>query len=242
MQIITIENIIALLTLIGLEVVLGVDNIVVLAILTGKLDPAHRKEARIIGLSLAMIMRILLLLSIRWIIQLTEPLFVVFHHAVSGRDLILLAGGLFLIAKGTYEIHEKMEGEDDTTKAGRHVATSFFIAVIQIVVVDLVFSLDSVITAVGMSNHIGIMITAIIVAVFIMMAFTGAVSHLIERHPTIKMLALSFLLLVGIMLVADGIGKHNERGYIYFAMGFSLFVEIINTRLARKVIHHRNVT
>lgn len=227
------ENLIALLTLTSLEVVLGIDNIVFIAILTGKVDPQKRAMVRTIGLGLAMIMRILLLLAIKWIMQLTEPLFAVVGHAVTGRDLILLLGGAFLIAKSTYEIHDKVEGHRHHPGQVRPAA-SVGAVLGQIIAIDLVFSLDSVITAVGMANHIGIMITAVVISVLVMMLFAGGVSAFVERHPTIKMLALAFLLLIGVMLLAEGFDKHIQRGYIYFAMAFSLGVEMLNIRAGRK--------
>jgi predicted tellurium resistance membrane protein TerC len=230
----TVENLIALLTLTALEIVLGIDNIVFLAILSGKL-PAHQQaRARRIGLSLAMFMRIGLLLGIKWIMGLTAPLFAVFGHEISGRDLILLAGGLFLIAKSTHEIHEKFEGPHDGSPTDVRKGAGFAVIVAQIVAIDLVFSLDSVITAVGMAQHIEIMIAAVVVAVFIMMVFAEPVSRFVDRHPTIKMLALSFLLLIGVMLLAEGFDKHVDRGYIYFAMAFSLVVETLNIKTTRK--------
>lgn len=237
MDIFTAENLIALLTLTSLEIVLGIDNIVFIAILTGKLEAHRRTFVRNIGMTAAMGMRILLLLAIKWIMQLTEPLFTVLGHGLSGRDLILLAGGLFLIAKATHEIHDKLEPREHGHDP-KKVAASFAAVIAQIIAIDLVFSLDSVITAVGMASHIEIMIAAIVIAVGVMMAFAGAVSHFVERHPTIKMLALSFLLLIGVMLVAESMGRHIERGYIYFAMAFSLFVELLNIR-AR---HHTSGT
>jgi predicted tellurium resistance membrane protein TerC len=229
----SVESLIALLTLTALEIVLGIDNIVFLAILTGKLPEHQRARARQIGLGLAMLMRIGLLLAIKWIMGLTAPLFAVFGHSVSGRDLILLIGGLFLIAKSTHEIHEKLEGHGHGPQAAGGAA-KFGAIVAQIVAIDLVFSLDSVITAVGMAQHIEIMIAAVIVAVLIMMSCSGAVSAFVERHPTIKMLALAFLLLIGVMLLAEGFDKHIQRGYIYFAMAFSLGVEMLNIRAGRK--------
>ena len=232
-ELFTVENLIALLTLTGLEIVLGIDNIVFIAILTGKVDAARRAMVRTIGMSLAMGMRILLLLAIKWIMQLTTPVFTLWHHEVSGRDLILLLGGLFLIAKSTYEIHDKLEGQAHTPGQIKPVASMAAI-LLQIIAIDLVFSLDSVITAVGMASQISIMITAVVIAVLVMMAFAGAVSHFVERHPTIKMLALSFLLMIGVMLVAEGMGRHIERGYVYFAMAFSLFVELLNIKSTRK--------
>ncbi|MCA9448647.1 MAG: TerC family protein [Candidatus Omnitrophica bacterium] len=231
-HLLTAESLLALLTLTGLEIVLGIDNIVFIAILCGKLPISQQAKARQLGLFLAMFMRIGLLLAIGWVMGLTQTLFEVIEHEVTGRDLILLMGGLFLIAKATYEIHHKLEGEEhaDVTKTA---SVSFSGTLIQIVLLDIVFSLDSVITAVGMAQHIEIMIAAVVVAVGIMMAFAGAVSRFVEKHPTFKMLALSFLLLIGVVLVADGLGKHIEKGYIYFAMGFSLFVEILNLKMKK---------
>lgn len=228
MEIFTFENLAALVTLTSLEIVLGIDNIVFIAILVGKLDPAVQSKARKIGLGLAMFFRIGLLLAINWIMQLTEPLFAAFGQTFSGRDLILLLGGLFLIFKATHEIHDRIEHSDENAPTRR--VRSFTSAIVQIVLLDIVFSLDSVITAVGMAQHVPVMIAAIVIAVLIMMAFAGPVSDFIQRHPTFKMLALSFLLLVGVLLVAEGMGKHIERGYVYFAMGFSLVVEILNMR------------
>lgn len=224
-------NVIALLTLTLLEIVLGIDNIVFIAILTAKLEPSRQASARRIGLSLAMIMRILLLLTLSWIMGLTAPLFSVGSHAVSGRDLILLVGGLFLVAKATFEIHERMEGHEEK-KTVRHA--SYWGVLIQIMLLDLVFSLDSVITAVGMVQSIPIMILAVIIAVATMMVFAGPVSAFIVRHPTIKILALSFLVLIGVLLMADGLHRHIPKGYIYFAMAFSLGVEMINIRVRGK--------
>ena len=229
-ELFTTENLIAFLTLAALEVVLGIDNIVFISILSGKLPPGQRARARTIGLALALFGRIALLLSLSWVMRLTTPLFSVLEHEFAGRDLILLGGGLFLLAKATFEIHERLEGTGGPGHgAGKHA--SFGAVIGQILVLDLVFSLDSVITAVGMSNVIPIMVAAVIVAVIVMLVFAGAVSGFIERHPTIKMLALAFLLMIGLMLVVEGFGKHIEKGYIYFAMAFSLFVELLNLRL-----------
>ena len=220
---------IALLTLTVLEIVLGIDNIIFISILAGKL-PAHQQaRARRLGLAGAMVTRILLLASLAWIIRLTAPLFTVFGHPFSGRDLILLAGGLFLIYKSTHEIHERLEGESG--KPGTRTAASFAHVVGQIMLLDIVFSLDSVITAVGMARQLGVMIAAVVIAVGIMMFSATAISDFVHRHPTIKMLALSFLLLIGVTLIADGLGQHIAKGYIYFAMGFSVFVEMLNLRL-----------
>jgi predicted tellurium resistance membrane protein TerC len=223
---------IAFLTLTALELVLGIDNIVFISILAGKLPPDQRKKARTVGLALAMITRVLLLLSLSWIIGLTAPLFAVFSHAVSGRDLILLGGGLFLLGKSTYEIHQRLEGEEGHASAG--IGPSFVSVIIQILLLDIVFSLDSVITAVGMVEQVSIMIAAVVVAVIFMMAFAGGISRFVEQHPTIKMLALSFLLLIGVTLIAEGFGHHIPKGYVYFAMAFSVFVEMLNLRLRRK--------
>ena len=231
-ELLTIENLIALLTLTSLEIVLGIDNIVFISILTGKLDSSVRNKARRLGLFGAMFMRIALLLAISWVMRLTSPWFTALGHTITGRDVILLVGGLFLIAKSTYEIHENMEIHHDPAETRRQ-ARSFIAAILQIMVLDIVFSLDSVITAVGMASRVEIMIAAIVAAVVVMMLFAGAVGSFIERHPTIKILALSFLLLIGVMLVAEGLGKHIERGYIYFAMGFSLAVELLNMRARR---------
>lgn len=222
----------ALATLTSLEVVLGVDNIVFISILVGKLPEHQQKQARLIGLALAMIMRVLLLFSLSWVMGLTKPLFQLFGHAISGRDLILLLGGLFLLAKATHEIHDKLEGEGSHVAAKVHAA--FWNVLLQIILLDLVFSLDSVITAIGMANQISIMVTAVVLAVIFMMVFSGAISDFVHRHPTVKMLALAFLLLIGVMLIADGFGRHIPKGYIYFAMAFSLFVEMLNLRIHKK--------
>jgi predicted tellurium resistance membrane protein TerC len=220
---------IALVTLTFLEIVLGVDNVIFISILAGKLPANQQKKARQVGLGLAMFMRIALLASLAWIVKLTAPLFAVWGHEVSGRDLILLLGGLFLLGKATFEIHDKLEGE--TGHAAAKVAPTFASVIVQILLLDIVFSLDSVITAVGMANDLAVMITAVVVAVGVMMVAAGTISDFVERHPTVKMLALSFLLLIGLSLVADGFHQHIPKGYIYFAMGFSVFVEMINLRI-----------
>jgi predicted tellurium resistance membrane protein TerC len=223
---------IALLTLTALEIVLGVDNIVFISILAGKLPADQQARARNVGLTLAMVSRILLLLSLTWIMRLTRPLFAVFGHAVSGRDLILIAGGLFLLWKSTREIHDKLEGEEGRQNVkGR---ATFASVIVQIALLDLVFSLDSVITAVGMARQLGVMVAAIVIAVLVMLLAARVISDFVHRHPTIKMLGLSFLLLIGVTLIADGLGQHIPKGYVYFAMGFSVFVESLNLRLARK--------
>jgi predicted tellurium resistance membrane protein TerC len=220
---------IALLTLTVLEIVLGIDNIIFVSILSGRLPPEQRARGRTIGLAGAMLTRILLLASLAWIARLTVELFTVAGHAITARDLVLLGGGLFLLAKATFEIHHSLEGsaEHDT---GRRAA-SFAAVIAQIMVLDLVFSLDSVITAIGMAEHLAVMIAAVVIAVAVMMAAAGPISHFVESHPTVKMLALSFLLLVGMSLVAEGFGQHLNKGYIYFAMGFSVLVEMLNLRL-----------
>ena len=222
---------IALATLTALEIVLGVDNVVFISILAGKLPPETREKARKLGLSLAMILRVLLLLSISWVVQLTDPLFDVAGHEISGRDLILLIGGLFLLWKSTHEMHGQLEGDHPDTS--KRVAASFGSVIFQILLLDIVFSLDSVITAVGMADDIGVMITAVIIAVGFMLFFSKSISDFVNKHPTVKILALSFLLLIGVSLVAEGLDFHIPKGYIYFSMAFSLFVEVINIRLRR---------
>lgn len=237
-ELFTAENLAALLTLTLLEIVLGIDNIVVLAIVTAKLPKEKQALARNVGLGLAMFMRIGLLLSLSWLMSLTEPLFYVgfwgLEHNVSWRDIILIVGGLFLILKATYEIHDKVEGHGDHGVGGKRVA-SFGLAIFQIVMMDLIFSLDSVITAVGMAKEIWVMVVAIIIAIGVMFIFAGAISRFVENHPTIKILALSFLILIGVVLMADGFGQHVSKGYIYTAMAFSLGVEMVNLRLLSKM-------
>ena len=228
----TAEGWIALLTLTVLEIVLGIDNIVFISILAGKLPAAQRERARKVGLSLAMLMRVALLLSITWVMQLTTPLFEVLSQEISGRDLILIGGGLFLLAKSTHEIHDKLEGEEG--EASARVAASFSAVIIQILLLDIVFSLDSVITAVGMAEDVVVMVAAVIIAVGVMLISARSIGEFVERHPTVKMLALSFLLLIGVSLVAEGLDQHIPKGYIYFAMGFSVFVEMINLRARTK--------
>jgi predicted tellurium resistance membrane protein TerC len=235
---------IGLLTLTVLEIVLGIDNVIFISILSGRLPVANQSKARRIGLGLAMIMRVLLLLSLTWIMGLTRPLFSVLNLDVTGRALILIGGGLFLLTKSTREIHDRLEGED---KHGViRAAPSFASVLVQIMLLDIVFSLDSVITAVGMVNQIGIMIAAVVIAVAVMMVFADAISRFIDQHPTIKMLALSFLLLIGMNLIAEGAGFHIPKGYTYFAMGFSVFVEMLNLRVKRKSapvkLHHPQLT
>jgi predicted tellurium resistance membrane protein TerC len=226
------EGWIALATLTILEIVLGIDNIVFISILSGKVRQQDRARARRIGLSLAMFIRIGLLWSITWVIRLTEPLFTTFGQEISGRGLIMLVGGLFLIAKSTHEIHEKLEGDEG--ERGTRVAASFAGVIVQILLLDIIFSLDSVITAVGMANDLAVMVLAVMLAVGVMLLSAGAISDFVERHPTVKMLALSFLLLIGVSLIAEGFEQHIPKGYIYFAMGFSIFVEMINLRVRAK--------
>ena len=233
------EGWIALVTLTVLEIVLGIDNIVFISILAGKLPADQRDRARKVGLSLAMLIRILLLLSITWVMGLTMPLVAPFGHEVSGRDLILLVGGLFLIAKSTHEIHQKLEGGEEGHGPTRRGAR-FTGVLMQILLLDIVFSLDSVITAVGMADDVAIMIAAVVIAVMVMLVSAGTISTLVERHPTLKMLALSFLLLIGMSLIGEGTGQHIPKGYIYFAMSFSVFVELINLRVRHKsALAHR---
>ena len=223
---------VALATLTVLEIVLGIDNIVFISILSDKVAPEERAKARKLGLAIAMLTRIGLLFSIVWVMRLTAPLFTVFGHDLSGRDLILIIGGLFLIYKATREIHEKLEGEAHARSAtGPATLRS---VIIQIAILDLVFSLDSVITAVGMAEDVGVMIAAVIVAVAFMMIAAGPVANFVSRHPTVKMLALSFLLLIGMSLIGEGFGMHIPKGYIYFAMGFSVFVEMLNLWMSKK--------
>jgi predicted tellurium resistance membrane protein TerC len=223
---------IALATLTLLEVVLGIDNVIFISILAGKLPENQQQKARRLGLMLALVTRIALLFSLVWIARLTTPLFAVFGKDFSGRDLILLGGGLFLLAKATHEIHNKLEGEEGHTSA--RIAPSFGAVITQILILDVVFSLDSVITAVGMAQQLWVMITAVIVAVGIMLFSAEGISGFVNRHPTVKMLALSFLLLIGMSLIAEGFHFHIPKGYVYFAMGFSIFVEVMNLQLKRR--------
>jgi predicted tellurium resistance membrane protein TerC len=223
------ETLIALATLTFLEIVLGVDNIIFISILSGKLPPAQQPRARRIGLLLAMGTRILLLFSLAWVVRLTAPLFALWSHEISGRDLILILGGLFLIGKSTHEIHGRLEGE--AAPGGGRAAASFAAVLVQIALLDIVFSLDSVITAVGMVDDVSVMIVAVIISVLIMMVAAEPISAFVHKHPTVKMLALSFLLLIGLSLLLEGFEHHIPKGYIYFAMGFSVFVEMINLRL-----------
>ena len=222
----------AFVTLLSLEVVLGIDNVVFIAILAGKLPADQQAKARRLGLALAAITRVGLLFTLAWMIRLTEPLFAVMGHEISGRDLILILGGLFLIGKSTHEVHDKLEGEEGHASA--KVAANFASVIGQILILDVVFSLDSIITAVGLVDELPIMVAAVLVAVGVMIAFSGIISRFVDRHPTIKMLALSFLMLIGVSLVAEGLEFHLPKGMIYFAMGFSLFVEVLNLKMRSK--------
>lgn len=234
-HLLTSEALFSLLTLSVMEIVLGIDNLVFIAILTGKLPRARQALGRRLGLALALGTRILLLLALTWVMGLTAPLFSVFGHPVSGRDLILLAGGLFLIFKATWEIYDKVEGvpadAEATAGGGRAGVAS---VVLQIGVVDIVFSLDSVITAVGIAEHVPVMVAAMVIAMVVMVLMVNGLSDFVERHPSVKLLALSFLLLIGVMLVAEGTGHHIQKGYIYVAMAFSLFVELLNIRYRKR--------
>jgi predicted tellurium resistance membrane protein TerC len=220
---------IAFLTLVALELVLGVDNVIFISILAGKLPQDQQQRARTTGIAMAVITRILLLFSLSWIIGLTEPLFSILSFTISGRDLVLIAGGLFLLWKSVHEIHQRLEGE--AGRASAKVAAAFWSVIFQIMLLDIVFSLDSVITAVGMVDELAIMIAAVIIAALVMVFSAGPLSSFVERHPTVKMLALSFLLLIGFTLIVEGLHQHIPKGYIYFAMGFSVFVEMLNLRL-----------
>ncbi len=222
---------IAFLTLVALELVLGVDNVIFISILASKLPQNEQKRARSMGIMLAVVTRILLLLSLSWIIGLTEPLFTVIGFEISGRDLVLIAGGLFLLWKSVHEIHQKLEGEEG--QASSKVRAAFWSVIFQIMLLDIVFSLDSVITAVGMVDELAIMVAAVVIAAVVMVFSATPLSHFVEKHPTIKMLALSFLLLIGFTLVVEGLHQHIPKGYIYFAMGFSVLVEMLNLRLRK---------
>jgi predicted tellurium resistance membrane protein TerC len=232
---------IAFLTLAGLEIVLGIDNIVFISILVGKLPKTQQARAYRIGLGLAMVMRILLLLSLSWVMGLTKPLFTlpILGNEIAGRDLVLIIGGLFLVGKSTHEIHDKLEGHEG--ERSERVGASYVSVMVQIMLLDIVFSLDSVITAVGMVKEVGVMIAAVIVAVLVMMLFARAIGNFVLRHPTIKMLALAFLVAIGVMLIGDGFGHHVPKGYLYCAMAFSLFVEMLNLRAGHreKPVHLR---
>ena len=222
---------IGLLTLVALEIVLGIDNIVFISILSGKLPAEQQERARRLGIGAAVVSRILLLFSIAWVVRLTTPIFTIFSQEISGRDLILIFGGLFLIAKATHEIHAKLEGEEEG--GATRVASSFTSVIIQIMLLDIIFSLDSVITAVGMVEHIEIMVAAVLIAAVVMVAAAGTISSYVNQHPTLKILALSFLLLIGTTLIMEGLQRHIPKGYVYFAMGFSVFVEALNLRVRK---------
>ena len=222
---------IAFATLTVLELVLGIDNIVFISILAGKLPAGQQSRARLVGLALALLMRVILLFSLTWVIGLTAPLFTVLGEEISGRDLVLMIGGLFLIAKATHEIHSSLEGDEGHTAA--KVFASFASVIIQIMLLDIVFSLDSVITAVGMVDDLRIMIAAVVIAIIFMMGFSGSIGRFVQKHPTVKMLALSFLLLIGVTLIAESLDHHIPKGYVYFAMAFSVFVEMLNLRLRK---------
>jgi predicted tellurium resistance membrane protein TerC len=227
----TLEAWIALATLTFLEIILGIDNIIFISIITNKLPENQQAKTRTLGLAAALIFRIALLVGITWIIGFTEPIFTIFSHAFSGRDIILGLGGIFLLAKSTSEIHHKIEGEDEETKIKKQINVAGVI--LQIVLLDMIFSFDSILTAIGMTKHLIIMITAVIIAIGIMMIAAGAISKFINNHPTLQMLALSFLILIGFMLILESIGTHVSKGYIYFAVFFSLFVEILNIQLKK---------
>src|SRR2546425_7683492 len=232
-ELLTADALVALVTLTVMEIVLGIENVVFLAILTARLPPREQPLARRLGLTLALGIRVLLLFAITWVMGLTRPLFRVGAFPVSGRSLILLGGGMFLVGKATWEIYEKVEAEVHVIAAGRG-GGSFFLALVQILLLDIVFSLDSVITAVGMANQVPVMVTAMILAMLVMLISAGPIGEFVERHPSVKVLALSFLLLIGVMLVAEGMGSHMEKGYVYFAMAFSLLVELLNMRYRRR--------
>jgi predicted tellurium resistance membrane protein TerC len=226
----------ALLTLTALEIVLGVDNIIFIAILAGKLPQEQQQRARTVGLLMAMISRIALLFSISLIMQLTQPLFTIFAQEISGRDIILIIGGLFLLGKSTFEIHENLEGEESHGDSGAdRISATFTSVIVQIMIMDIIFSIDSVITAIGLADRLGVMVAAIVIAVLVMIALAGKISAFVESRPTIKILALSFLLLIGVSLMGEGMGLHIPKGYIYFAMAFSIFVELLNLKVRKKV-------
>ncbi len=229
----TSANLISLVTLSAMEIVLGIDNIVFIAILSQRVPRQQRSKVRRLGLMLALVMRLGLLFALTWIMRLTETLFTVLGNEISGRDLVLLGGGLFLLAKSTHEIYDKLEGDHDEA-SGPSKSSAVVSVLIQIMLLDIVFSLDSVITAVGMAQALEVMVAAMIIAVVVMLIFANGISEFINRHPSMKILALSFLLLIGVLLVADGLGKHLEKGYVYFAMSFSLLIELLNMRFRKK--------
>ena len=240
-QLLSADAWIALTTLTAMEIVLGIDNIVFITILVGRVPAKQRELARRLGIGIALGARLGLLFAISWVVGLTDPLFAVLGHEVSGRDVILIGGGAFLIGKATLEIHHKLEGDDPSAAGGP--ARGVFGVIAQIAVIDLVFSLDSVITAVGMANQLWVMVTAMVLSVIVMLIFARRIGEFVERHPSIKILALSFLILIGVLLVADGLGQHIDKGYVYFAMAFSLGVELLNLRRTRKPVrlHERRI-
>ncbi len=223
----------ALVTLTALEIVLGIDNIIFISIQAGKLPTHQQEKARMVGLGLAMFIRVALLFSLTWLMGLTAPLFTVLGNEITGRDIILISGGLFLLWKSTMEIHEKLEGPEEHAEA-KGAAVSFGSVIVQILLLDIVFSLDSIITAIGMANQLAVMVAAVVIAVGFMMVFSGKISDFVDRHPTIKILALSFLLMIGVALIGDGLDMHIPKGYIYFAMAFSVAVEMLNLRVGRQ--------
>jgi len=231
-DLVTADTLMALVTLTALEIVLGIDNIIFISIQASKLPPHQQEKARLLGLGLAMFIRVALLFSLTWLMGLTTPLMTLLGEEISGRDLILLSGGLFLLWKSTKEIHEKLEG--DVTVPTRGIGATFGGVILQILLLDIVFSLDSIITAIGMANRLAVMVAAVVIAVGFMMLFSGSISRFVERHPTIKMLALSFLLLIGVSLIGEGFDLHIPKGYIYFAMAFSVMVEMLNIRMMKK--------
>lgn len=233
-ELFSLQSALSLLTLASLEIVLGIDNVIFIAILAGRLPKQEQARARRLGIGMAVISRIALLLGITWVMRLTEPLFAIMGTAFSGKQLILLGGGLFLIAKATYEIHDKLEGQEHGGGTAAKAGAALARVVVQIMLIDIVFSLDSVITAVGMTPHVELMIIAVILAALVMLIFAGPISDFVQKHPTFKMLALAFLILIGVMLVAEGFGQHIDKGYIYFAMTFSLLVELLNMRMRAK--------
>jgi predicted tellurium resistance membrane protein TerC len=233
------ESLVSLLTLTAMEIVLGIDNVIFISILVGKLPRAQQPLGRNLGLGLALFSRLALLFVISWVMGLTKDLFSIAGHGFSGRDLILLLGGIFLVGKATHEIYEKLEveGEEHEVGGGKKGSGAFAAVIIQIILLDIVFSLDSVITAVGMAKHISIMVIAMVIAVAVMLVFAGKLADFVNRHPSMKLLALSFLLLIGVMLTAEGMGQHIGKGYIYSAMAFSLVVELLNMKLRKKTVH-----
>jgi predicted tellurium resistance membrane protein TerC len=242
----SVASLISLATLASLEIVLGIDNVIFIAILSGRLPKEQQAKARQLGIAMAVISRLALLLAISWVMGLTQPLFGLMGQSISGKQLILLLGGLFLIGKATYEIHDKLEGEEHHASGAGRAGATMTSVIAQIMLIDIVFSLDSVITAVGMTPHVPIMMVAVVLAAAVMLIFAGPIANFVAKHPTMKMLALAFLILIGVMLVAEAFGQHVDKGYIYFAMAFSLLVELLNMRLRKKsgapvVLHHSSL-